>query len=110
MVERFEVAVKGESPAESQRLVQELMRLMESAAPGTSVERRKESSETMDLGATIAVIISSAAMTAIANGIAAWLAKRQTAQISISRQGGIQAAGLTSADAVRITEIFSESS
>jgi Effector Associated Constant Component 1 len=109
MESRFQIAVKGATPAESQRLAQELAANLKFADPGVSVDREKDSAETLDLGATLAVVVGSAAVTALAKGIAAWLAKRQTAEISISKDGEVKAKGITSADALRLAEIMSRS-
>jgi hypothetical protein len=109
MESRFEIAVKGATPAESQRLAQELAASLKLTDPSVNVDRKKESADTLDLGATIAVIVGSAAATAVANGIRAWLAKRQDAEISISKDGQVKAKGITSADALRLAEIISRS-
>lgn len=105
MESKFEIVVEAATPAESQRLAQELGDSLRFSDPNVTISRKKDSAETLDLGATIAVIVGSAAAGAIANGIRVWLAKRQTAKITISKDGEVSGSGLTSADAVRITEI-----
>lgn len=108
MDSKFEIEVRGATPAESQKLAQELadsLRLSDSAA---KIDRSKVSKVTMDLGATIAVVVGSTAAAAIGNGVRLWLAKRQSAEINISRDGDLKASGITSADAVRLAEIFSK--
>jgi hypothetical protein len=109
MASRFEIAIKGATPAESQRLAQELAASLRLTDASVKVDRQKESVETLDLGATIAIVVGSAAATAVANGIRIWLTRRQDAEISISKDGHVKAKGITSADAVRLAEIMSDS-
>jgi hypothetical protein len=105
-MDTFELTVKGATPAESQRLAQELAASLKLTDPSVDIDRQKESAETLDLGATIAIVIGSAAATAVANGIRIWLTKRQAAEISITKDGQVKGTGITSADAVRIAQII----
>lgn len=53
-----------------------------------SAERSKARDDTMDLGAIITVIAGSAAATAIAQGIAAWLKARRGTKLRVTRPDG----------------------
>jgi len=77
--------------------------------PHVSVERRRERPDTQDFGATLSVILGTAAVTAIAKGIAAWLARNSGAQIEIRRNGRVvlRASHLDSKDVPQIAEALS---
>jgi hypothetical protein len=53
-----------------------------------SVSRVREDSRSQDFGATIAIILGSTAVTALAKGIAKWLERRQDANLRLRRIGG----------------------
>lgn len=54
-------------------------------APDLSVTRLREDPRTQDFGATLVLILGSTAVTALAKGIASWLARRQDAQLRLKR-------------------------
>jgi hypothetical protein len=54
-------------------------------APTLSVTQLREDSRTQDFGATIAIILGSTAVTALAKGVAKWLARRQDARLRLRR-------------------------
>src|SRR5437763_1175915 len=95
---RFEIEVQGTNPAESQSLAAELAAVLRLTAQDIQVDRTKRSDQTMDLGTVIGVVVASGAATAVARGVAAWLAKRQSAEITILKDGAIKAKRITSAD------------
>ena len=104
------IEVLGNSDAERGQRAAELEQLLKTTVPGVSVKRTKINDETMELGTVLTVVFGSAAIEALGKGIAHWLAKRQSAQISImTDKGQVNATGLTSADAVRIADILSQS-
>lgn len=96
MSEAFEVHVSGKTPAESQVLARELIASLRFVSPDVEVERKKDSSETMDVGAVLSIVVGSGAALALARGIATWLAKRQSAKITITKDGAIVAENITS--------------
>jgi hypothetical protein len=67
-----------------------------------SVEKQREDETAQDFGATLAVIVTSAAVTALAKGIANFIAKHGT-KISIKvGEDVIEASGIESKDAAAI--------
>ena len=69
------------------------------------VEIFKRSSDSMDLGATLAVILGSAAVGAVAKGISEWLSKRQDAEIIVtSPDRSFEAKHITSADLSKLSK------
>lgn len=53
--------------------------------PDLSVGRFRDDSRTQDFGATLAIVLGSTAVTALAKGIASWLARRQDAQLRLKQ-------------------------
>lgn len=66
-------------------LAGDLVESLAEDAPTLSVTRLREDSRTQDFGATIAIILGSTAVTALAKGIANWLARRQDAHLRLRR-------------------------
>jgi len=70
------------------------------------VERVRERPDTQDFGASLAVMLGTAAATALAKGIASWLARNSGARLEIRREGQIvmTASHLDSADVPKLVE------
>lgn len=66
--------------------------------------QRRERDDTQDFGATLALVLGTASVTAVANGLAAWLARHSGAKIQINVDGSVIASNLNSRDAPRIVE------
>jgi len=97
------------STAQGNRLASSLADVLRDADPNILVDRQRERTDTQDFGATLAVILGTAAVTAVAKGIAAWLARNSGAQIEIRRKGEVvlRATHLDSKDVPRIAEALS---
>ena len=74
--------------------------------PGVVVARQRERPDTQDFGASLAVVLGTAA----AKGIAAWMPRNSGVQVEIRRQGKIVmvASHLDSKDVPRIAEALSK--
>jgi hypothetical protein len=76
--------------------------------PTLIVERQKHNPQTQDFGATLAIIVGSAAASAIGKGIATWLARNSGARLTIrTKDGEVLGQNLDSRDAARIAAAFS---
>jgi Effector Associated Constant Component 1 len=97
------------STAEGNRLASSLADVLSDLDPNIAVDRQRERPDTQDFGATLAVILGTAAATAVAKGIAAWLARNSGARIEIRRKGKVvmTATHLDSKDVPRIAEALS---
>src|SRR5215472_15795269 len=97
------------STAEGNRLAGTLSEALRDVDPGIVVDRQKERPDTQDFGATLAVMLGTAAATALAKGIAAWLARNSGARIEIRRKGKVVllATHLDSKDVPRLAEALS---
>jgi hypothetical protein len=69
--------------AEANRHAETLRSAILDASPRTRVDRRKETQEDMDFGATLAIILAGPAVVAIAKGIQAWLERHHSAEIEV---------------------------
>jgi hypothetical protein len=101
LVLSFEAA----SLAEANRYAAELAeRLRDADAPITVTETRADPNA-QDFGATLAILLGTPAVIALAKGVADWLRMRPEAKVTIKgKNGEIIASGLTSGDARAIIE------
>jgi hypothetical protein len=101
--------------ASANQLVTELAEFLNEDAPAVSLSRIREDPDTQDFGATLAVVLGSTAVSALAKGIAHWLARRQDAKIHLRRKDKAGATievtieGQSSSRAERIVKSFLES-
>jgi hypothetical protein len=97
------------STAEGNRLASTLADALRDVDPNIVVDRVRERPDTQDFGASLALILGTAAATAVAKGIAAWIARNSGAQIEIKRNGKVvlRAKHLDSRDVPRIAEALS---
>jgi len=88
----------GASVAEANQLALDLQDHLIANAT-SEVEVVKESNDTMDFGATLAIILGASSTIAIAKGIANWLMKQQDRKVTIkSATGEIIGENLSSKD------------
>lgn len=97
--------------AEANRLAANLADAVRDIDPGVLVERRRERSDTQDFGASLAIMLGTAAATAIAKGIGAWLARNSGVRVEIKRKGEtvLVATHLDSKDVSRLASLLSDS-
>lgn len=98
-------SVKGD---EGNRLAGHLREELSRSAPDATVQQRRESPENMDLGATLVIVLGSAAVTAIAKGIATFIAKYgKTIDVS-TKDGHYIARGIDSRDAAEVARALAK--
>ena len=84
----------------------DLRKELKRVAPTLSVDKQRESEAAQDFGATLVVIVTSAAVTALAKGIANFIAKHGTRiKIKIGNDV-VEAKGIESHDAAAIMSAF----
>ena len=71
------------------------------------LSRKRARNDTQDLGASLLLVLGTASASAIAKGIARWIAKNGGARIEISANGTVVASNLESGDAAKIAAAFS---
>jgi hypothetical protein len=75
-------------PATANELAGDLVESLVEDTPDLSVTRLREDPLSQDFGATLAIILGSTAVTALAKGVASWLARRHEAQLRLRRTMG----------------------
>lgn len=104
----FEIKFKGVTAARGNILAAELKNVLKDAHQDVEAEQIREDLETMDLGAILAIILGSAAVTAVARGIKAWLERNQDVEIELQKDGHVIAKGLRGKDALALTKMILE--
>ncbi len=92
--------------ADGNRFAGSLAETLRDIDPDIQVDRIREREDTQDFGASLAVILGTAAATALAKGIASWLARNSGAKLEIHRDGQVvmSATHLDSADVPKLAE------
>lgn len=95
--------------AEGNRLAGTLAETLRDVDATITVDRQRERSDTQDFGASLAVMLGTAAATAVAKGLAVWLARNSGARIEIRRKGRVVllASHLDSKDVPRLAQALS---
>jgi Effector Associated Constant Component 1 len=102
----FIISFPGSSTAEANRFASGLATAIREAERDVSVEQKRDRPDSQDAGATLVLVLGTAAATAVAKGVEAWLARHSGAKIQISKDGSVIASNLDSRDAARIAEAF----
>jgi hypothetical protein len=109
MIDRqeFEISVMGSTDDESEIFTKELEAVLLGSSPDVNVVRIKTNQLKMDLGATIGIVVASAAATALANGVADWLRMRNNARLRIrDKRRNLEVDGLSGKDITRVLKIL----
>ncbi len=94
------------SAAEANRYASELRDKLLDATPDIQVDQRRDDSRTQDFGATLVLILGTPAVIAIAKAIGNWLQLRNSASLTIEKDGQVIAKNIKSKDAARLAELF----
>ena len=105
----FVITFPNTSTAEANRYAADLASTLRELDSQLKVDQQRERPDTQDCGATLAIILGTASVTAIAKGISAWLARHSGAKIQINADGSVVASNLDSRDAARIAEALQRS-
>lgn len=82
------IAFPGVSDAEANMLAGSLTPAIREMDPHVSVQRRRTNPESQDAGIILGIILGSAAISTVAKGIAAWLARHSGTEIEIQLPDG----------------------
>jgi hypothetical protein len=102
----FIIRFPGASTAEANRYAADLATTLRDVDQDLKVEQQRDRPDTQDFGATLAIILGTASVSAVAKGVAAWLARHAGAKIQINADGSVIASNLDSRDAARIADAF----
>jgi len=95
------------SDAEANRYASELRDVLLDATADIEVERKRDDPRTQDFGATLIIILGSAAVTALAKSLGDWLTLHRQVGITIKTPAGdFVATNLTSKDALKLAELL----
>ncbi len=111
MPAEFVLVFPDATTAEANRLAGTLADTVRDVDPGVVVERRRDRPDSQDFGASLAIMLGTAAATAVAKGISAWLARNSGVRIEIKRKGEtvLVATHLDSKDISRLASLLSDS-
>lgn len=101
---RYTIQFTNVTTAEANRYAAELRETLLNASPDVQVMQQRDDSQSQDFGATLVLILGTPAIIAIAQGIKAWLEKRNSVEITLNPNGQIHGRNLSSKDAVAIVE------
>jgi hypothetical protein len=85
-MESLTISFPKASAAEANQFAGELADFLKDREPGLNVEQVRERADTQDFGATLVLVLRTASVTALAQGIAAWL-KRSGTMLDIDNSG-----------------------
>lgn len=94
------------SAAEGNQYASELRNMLLDATPDVEVDQRRADTHTQDFGATLVLILGTPAVIAITRAIGNWLQLRNSASLTIEKDGRIIAKNITSKDAAKLAELF----
>jgi hypothetical protein len=101
----------GTSADEGNYYANDLKNSLLDLSPRLQVERRRERDDSQDFGGTLALVLGTTAVNALAHGIAAWLRRNAGARISVNKANGeLVAQGLDSKDVAGIVKALSTAS
>jgi Effector Associated Constant Component 1 len=102
----FIIEFPGVSIADANRYAADLAASLRQVDERLTVRPQRDRPDTQDGGATLAIILGTASVTALAKGLSAWLARHTGAKIQINVDGSVIASNLDSRDAARIAKAF----
>jgi Effector Associated Constant Component 1 len=82
------ISFPGVSDAEANKLAGSLSLVLRETDQSVSVGQRRANPESQDFGATLAIILGTPALVAVAKGIATWLARNSGTNIEIHAPDG----------------------
>ena len=103
----FSIKIIGVSLSRADNLAGDLKEFLQDTHREIQIERVREHRDNQELGSVLAIILGSAAVTAVAKGIQAWLARNQNVSIEIHKKGRlVKASGMKGRDALAFTEMI----
>ncbi len=103
---RYEISFDDANAADANRYAEELQQILRQVDESVETTSIKPDQNTMDLGTIVGVVVASAAATAVAQGIADWLRKRQDASVTVKENGEVVATNITSEAALDLVRIL----
>jgi hypothetical protein len=102
---RYVVYFEGLSTAEAGRATEGLQRSLREVAPAIQTSRVRTTSDTLDFGASLAVVLAAPAVVELAKGISNWLARSLNSKVTIKTPNGeVIVENISARDAPRLAE------
>jgi hypothetical protein len=80
---RYTIRFDGLEPADAGRAAESLLRSLLEVDPTIQAKRARTDEEAMDFGASLAVILATPAIIALAKGISNWLARTPASKLTV---------------------------
>jgi len=100
----FEIRFRDCTPDEATDYAADLQAELDKPNAGISVTRARDLKEAQDFGATLVLVLGTGAITALAKGLATWIARNSGARVVITKDGKVIAENLNSEDAARVVQ------
>lgn len=100
--ETFEIRFFDCTPDEGNAYSEDLQQALREADSTVTLRRQRDIRDAQDFGATLVLILGTGAITAIAKGLSAWIARNSGARVVITKDGKVVAENIDSRDAARI--------
>ncbi len=104
--QEYLITFEGISVAEANRYANELRNALLDATPDIEVRQKRSDDRTQDFGATLVLILGAPAVVVVAKALGDWLKLRNSAKITIKKDGQVVAENLTSNDALKLAELL----
>jgi hypothetical protein len=104
----FTIDFPGLTDAECCKCAMDLAAHLRALDPTIKAQSERESEETQDPGTYIALILGAASSTAVAKGIANWLARNSGVKIDIKAEGTIMVHNIDSRDVPKMVQALGE--
>jgi hypothetical protein len=102
------LSFEGVTQDEGNRYATDLREFLAAMDSRVQVEQRRERADSQDFGATLVLVLGTAAVNTLARGIAAWLQRNSGARITVkTATGELVAEGLDSKDVARLVGALS---
>ncbi|MGD0942309.1 MAG: hypothetical protein ABR905_21660 [Terracidiphilus sp.] len=104
----FLISFPDSSPALANQYASNLTGFIREIRGISRADQQRVQDNTQDLGSTIVLILGTASVTIVAQGIASWLARHSGAKIQIEVDGRVSGSNLDSRDVSRIVEALTQ--
>jgi hypothetical protein len=104
--QKYLITFEDISVAEANRYASELRNALLDATTDIEVYQTRSDDRTQDFGATLVLILGTPAVLAVAKALGDWLKLRNSAKITIDKDGQVIAENLTSKDALKLAELL----
>ena len=108
METEFVIEFPNASTAEANRYAADLANALRDADPRVHAAQRRDNEAAQDLGTALQVVLGAASITAVAKGIATWIAAHTGTSIHIKRSGEVIVTNIGPGETARIAEALSK--